>query len=477
MAARKITIEPVTRIEGHGRVTIHLNEQGKVDQTFFHVDEFRGLEKFSEGRPYFEMTQITQRICGICPVSHHLAAAKACDGVARTEPTRPAKLLRELMHMGQLVQSHGMHFFHLAAPDLVLGFDADPAERNVFGIIKADPQLALKAVNLRRYGQQIIERLGGKRVHPNFAVPGGVNAPLSSKDRDAIAGELKAMVEIAKVAVGIGKGWLGANKELAASFATFPSNYMGLVDMEGGLQLYDGEIRVKDAQGKFVAQFKPEHYLSHVAEHVEPWSFLKFPYYRKLGWPGGMYRVGPLGRLNVADKIGTPMANEEFKLFKQINGGRPVEGSLYYHYARLIELVYALERIGQLLDDPDILSSDIRAYPPSSRVPGQGVGVIEAPRGTLFHDYSTDENGQLTRVNLIVATGNNNWAMHTASGLVAKAFVDGSKLTEGVLNRVEAAIRCYDPCLSCATHAIGKMPLEITLVAADGTVLDRISRS
>jgi len=247
--------------------------------------------------------------------------------------------------------------------------------------------------------------------------------------------------------------------------------------MEGGLQLYDGEIRVKDAQGKFVAQFKPEHYLSHVAEHVEPWSFLKFPYYRKLGWPKGMYRVGPLGRMNVVDKIGTPLANEEFKLFKQINGGKPVEGSLYYHYARLIELVYALERIGQLLDDSDILSSDIRAYPPSTRVPGQGVGVIEAPRGTLFHDYSTDENGQLTRVNLIVATGNNNWAMHTASGLVAKAFVDGKKLTEGVLNRVEAAIRCYDPCLSCATHAIGKMPLEITLVAADGTVLDRISRS
>ena len=477
MAARKITIEPVTRIEGHGRVTIHLNEQGKVEESFFHVDEFRGLEKFAEGRPYFEMTQITQRICGICPVSHHLAAAKACDAVARTEPTRPAKLLRELMHMGQMVQSHGMHFFHLAAPDLVLGFDANPAERNVFGIIKADPQLALKAVNLRRYGQQIIERLGGKRVHPNFAVPGGVNAPLSSKDRDAIAGELKAMVEIAKVAVGIGKGWLEANKDLAASFATFPSNYMGLVDMEGGLQLYDGEIRVKDTQGKFVAQFKTEHYLSHVAEHVEPWSFLKFPYYRKLGWPGGMYRVGPLGRLNVVDKIGTPLANEEFKLFRQINGGKPVEGSLFYHYARLIELVYALERIGQLLDDPDILSTDIRAYPPSTKVPSQGVGVVEAPRGTLFHDYSTDENGLLTRVNLIVATGNNNWAMHTASGLVAKAFVDGKKLTEGMLNRVEAAIRCYDPCLSCSTHAIGKMPLEITLVAADGTVLDRISRS
>jgi NAD-reducing hydrogenase large subunit len=476
MEARKITIEPITRIEGHGRITIHLNEEGKVDRSFFHVDEFRGLEKFTEGRPYFEMTQITQRICGICPVSHHLASAKACDGVARVEPPRPAKLLRELLHMGQFVQSHGMHFFHLAAPDLVLGFDADPAIRNVFGIIGANPELALKAVNLRRYGQQIIQRLGGKRVHPNFAVPGGVNAPLSPKDRDEILAEFDTMVGIAKVAVSIGKDWLGSNKELASVFASFPSNYMGLVDMEGGLQLYDGEIRVKDAEGNFVAQFKTDHYLSYVAEHVESWSFLKFPYLRKLGWPDGTYRVGPLGRLNVADKIGTPLANAELKLFKSINGGKPVEGSLYYHYARLIELVYALERVAQLLDDPDIMSNDIRTYPTHTQLPSQGVGVIEAPRGTLFHDYGTDENGQLTRVNLIVATGNNNWAMHTASGLVAKAFVDGNKLTEGMLNRVEAAIRCYDPCLSCATHAIGKMPLEVTLMGADGTVLDRISR-
>jgi NAD-reducing hydrogenase large subunit len=448
MEARKITIEPITRIEGHGKITIHLNEEGKVDHSFFHVDEFRGLEKFSEGRPYFEMTQITQRICGICPVSHHLASAKACDSVARVDPPRPAKLLRELMHMGQFVQSHGMHFFHLAAPDLVLGFDADPAIRNVFGIIAADPQLALKAVNLRRWGQQIIEKLGGKRVHPNFGVPGGVNAPLSSKDRDTIMAEFGTMVDIAKVAVKIGKDWIGANQALVNAFATFPSNYMGLVDMEGGLQLYDGEIRVRDTEGKPLAQFRTDHYLSYIAEHVESWSFLKYPYLRMLGWPNGTYR----------------------------DGGKPVEGSLYYHYARLIELVYALERIAQLMDDPDILSTDIRVYPKVTDLPSNGVGVVEAPRGTLFHDYGTDANGQLTRVNLIVATGNNNWAMHTASGLVAKAFVDGNKLTEGMLNRVEAAIRCYDPCLSCATHAVGKMPLEITLVAADGTVLDRISR-
>ncbi|MDD5711575.1 MAG: Ni/Fe hydrogenase subunit alpha [Smithellaceae bacterium] len=476
MAARKITIEPVTRIEGHGRVTIHLNDDGEVEQTYFHVDEFRGLEKFTEGRPYHEMTQITQRICGICPVSHHLASAKACDGIARVEPPRPAKLLRELMHMGQMVQSHGMHFFYLAGPDLILGFDADPAERNVFGIIKADPELALKAVNLRRYGQQIIERLGGKRIHPNFTVPGGVNAPLEQKDHDAIAAELPAMVAIAKKAVEIGKGWLEANKDLAEHFASFPSNYMGLVDEEGGMQLYDGEIRVKDDQGRMIAQFKGENYLSHVAEHVEAWSFLKYPYYRKLGWPQGTYRVGPLGRMNVIDKIGTPLADREFQQFRQINGGRPVEGSLFYHYARLIELVYALERIEQLLADKDIMSRDIRNSPREVKLPGQGVGVIEAPRGTLFHDYSTDANGQLTRVNLIVATGNNNWAMHTAAGQVAKAFVKGTRIEEGMLNRVEAAIRCYDPCLSCATHALGRMPLEVTLVAADGRILDRISR-
>jgi len=473
---RKITIEPVTRIEGHGRVTIHLDDQGVVEQTFFHVDEFRGLEKFCEGRPYYEMPQITQRICGICPISHHLAASKACDAVARVEPTRTAKLLRELMHMGQTVQSHGMHFFHLAAPDLLFGFDSDPATRNVFRIIKENPKLALKAVNMRRYGQQIIEKLGGKRIHANFSVAGGVNAPLTEENRKAMASELKAITAIAQEAISIAKGWLEANKETAATFASFPSSYMGLVDEEGGLQLYDGEIRVKGAQGNFLAQFKPEHYLSFIAEHVEPWSFLKHPYLRKMGFPQGFYRVGPLGRLNVIDKIGTPLAQEEFKLFRQINGGLPVEGSLYYHYARMIEALYGVERIGQLLDDPDIMSTNVRNYPPLSNVPGQGVGVIEAPRGTLFHDYSTDENGVLTRVNLIVATGNNNWAMHTAAGAVAKAYVDGTKLTEGMLNRVEAAIRCYDPCLSCSTHAIGKMPLEVTLIAADGTVLDRISR-
>ncbi len=472
---KKITIEPVTRVEGHGRVTIHLNDEGAVEQTYFHVDEFRGLERFCEGRPYYEMTQITQRICGICPVSHHLAAAKTCDAVERVVPPRPARLLRELMHMGQTLQSHALHFFYLAAPDLVLGFDADPAIRNVAGIIQADPQLALKAVNLRRFGQQIIERLGRKRVHPNFAVAGGVNAPLTAADRDAIASERDTMIAICLEAITLIRTWLESHADLAASFAAFPSGYMGLVTAEGGLELYDGDVRLKDAEGKLLAQFSPDHYLAYVGEHVEPWSFLKFPFYRKLGWPKGFYRVGSLARLNIVDHIGTPLADEAFRQYRAITGEKPVEGSLYYHYARMIETLYCAERIGLLLDDPEILSNDLRAET-ASAFPSDGVGVIEAPRGTLFHDYSVDENGLLTRVNLIVATGHNNWAMNLSAGQVAKAFVQGEKISEGVLNRVEAAIRCYDPCLSCSTHAIGKMPLVVELIGPDGSVLDRIAR-
>ncbi|MCU0560900.1 MAG: Ni/Fe hydrogenase subunit alpha [Desulfobacterales bacterium] len=475
MTAQKITIEPVTRIEGHARITIHLDDSGAVERSFLHVDEFRGLEKFSEGRPHFEMPQITQRICGICPVSHHLASAKSCDAIMGVEPPRAALLLRELLHMGQFVQSHGMHFFYLAGPDLVLGFDADPAVRNVFGLIEADPQLALKAVGLRRFGQQIIERLGGKRVHPNFAVPGGVNAPLSIQDRDAISGEIETQIGTALEGVGLLNGWVEKNRDLALRFASFPSNYMGMVDAAGRLALYDGEIRICDPAGRRLEQFHPRDYLDHVAEHVEPWSFLKFPHYRKQGWPQGSYRVGPLGRLNVIDAIPTPLAQEEFKRFRQIADGRPVEGSLFYHYARLIELIYALERIDQLLAEPEILALDTRACGPAEPR-CRGIAAIEAPRGTLVHDYSVDANGLIARANLIVATGHNNWAMNRAVESVAKSFVHGPAVAEGMLNRVEAAVRCYDPCFSCSTHAIGRMPLELTLIGPDGRVLGRLAR-
>ncbi len=474
MFAQKITIEPVTRIEGHAKVTIHLDEQGKVGQAFFHVNEFRGFEKFCEGRMYFEMPVITPRICGICPVSHHLAAAKACDALTGATPPRPARLLRELMHMGQMIQSHGMHFFELAGPDLLLGFDVDPAVRNVVGLIQANPALALQAVNLRKYGQEIIRILGGRKVHPNFAVPGGVNRALQPAERDAILAGADEAIATIRTGLAILKEWVEKNREEIERFAVFPSGYLGLVTNEGGLELYDGKCRLIGADGKLLEEFEGRDYLSYIAERVEDWSYLKFPYYKKLGWPAGVYRVGPLGRLNVAEKVDTSLANEEFKAFKALNGGKPIEYTLYYHYARLIEALFAAERVKVLLDDPDILSTDIlntrRDMQP------EGVGVIEAPRGTLFHHYWINEHGQLTKVNLIVSTGHNNWAMSKAVDSVAKMYVDGTKLTEGMLNRVEAAIRAYDPCLSCSTHAVGQMPMVVELYGPDGTRLDVLRR-
>jgi len=471
---RKITIEPITRIEGHAKVTIHLDDEGKVERAYFHVTQFRGFEKFCEGRMYFEMPQITPRICGICPVSHHLASAKACDDLIGAEPPRPAKLLRELMHMGQIIQSHSMHFFHLASPDLLLGFDADPAVRNIVGIIETNPELALKAVKLRKFGQEIISHVSGRRIHSNLAVPGGVNKALTVEERDALLGQIDEMISYIQEGIGIAKGWLEENRETVERFANFPSGYMGLVK-DGALELYDGTVRLKGKDGSILEEFDGANYLHYIGEHVEPWSYLKFPFYRKMGYPDGSYRVGPLGRLNVADRVSTPLAHEEFKQFKALGDGRPVEPSLYYHYARLIEDLYAAERAKELLEDPDILSTDIRTEPGEFK--GEGIGVIEAPRGTLFHHYWTDEEGKITRVNLIVATGNNNWAMCKSVEEVAKLYVDGKRLTEGMLNRVEAAIRAYDPCLSCSTHAMGQMPIVLELYGAGGKMVDRLVRN
>ncbi len=472
---QKITIEPVTRIEGHAKVTLYLNDDGKVDKACLHVNEWRGFEKFAEGRPHFEMPQITPRICGICPVSHHLASAKACDGIAGVQPPRVASLLRELMHMGQIIQSHSMHFFELAGPDMLLGFDSAPSLRNVAGLLKANPDLVKKAVQLRAFGQGIIQKLGGRRIHPTFAVPGGINAPLTTETRDALLSRVDEMTRYIKIGISIARQWFESNAKLVQKFAVFPSGYMGMVDPEGALQLYEGKLRLIDKNGRNLADFDPQNYLQHIAEHVEDWSYLKFPYYKALGWPDGSYRVGPLGRLNVASKIRTPLANDEFKNFKAINGGKPVEGSLWYHYARLIEDLYAIERTKEILLDQEILSSDVLT--PSSKITREGVGCIEAPRGTLFHHFKTDQNGMITRVNLIVATGHNNWAMSKAVEMVAKTFVDGNRLTEGMLNRVEAAIRAHDPCLSCSTHAAGAMPLVIELVDLTGNLIDRISRT
>jgi NAD-reducing hydrogenase large subunit len=474
MVTQKITIEPVTRIEGHAKVTIHLNDLGDVDRAYLHVNEFRGFEKFCEGRMVFEMPTITPRICGICPVSHHLAAAKAADEVYGCPPPRPANLLRELMHMGQIVQSHGMHFFELAGPDLLLGFDANPAERNVVGLIQANPELALKAVGLRKFGQQIIEILAGRRIHPNFAVTGGVNKALSSEGRDQILSDLDESIATIQVGIEIMRGWAEKNQEDINRFAVFPSGYLGLVTPENGLELYDGNIRLIDSKGDQLENFEGKDYLEYIAEHVEDWSYLKFPYYKALGWPNGVYRVGPLGRLNVADKIDTPLANQELGIFKAINGGKPVENTLYYHYARLVEALFAAERVGVLLNDPDILSKDILNTRHDYK--GVGVGILEAPRGTLFHHYWADKNGQLERVNLIVATGHNNWAMSHAVDSVAKTYINGQKIHEGLLNRVEAAVRAYDPCLSCSTHAVGQMPIVVDILDQEGNLVRNLNR-
>lgn len=471
---RKITVEPVTRIEGHAKITINLNDDGNVDHAYMHVNEFRGFEKFCEGRMYFEMPQITPRICGICPVSHHLASAKANDALVGATPPRPALLLRELMHMGQIIQSHGMHFFELAGPDLLLGFDSDPATRNVVGLIQANPELATKAVMLRKFGQEIIRMVGGRKIHPNFCVPGGVNKALSVADKDAILATFDENLATVKVGLEIIKEWAEKNQEMIDEFAVFKTGYGGLVTDKGSLELYDGQMRISNQEGEIWAQFDAANYLDYIAEHVEPWTYLKFPYYIPEGYPGGSYRVGPLGRLNMIDQIDTPLAQEEFLAYRAMNDGKPIENTLHYHYARLIETLFCMEKVRELCEDEDITSTELvnttRDYQ------GEGVGMLEAPRGTLIHHYQADENGKLDKVNLIVSTGHNNFAMTHAVDSVAKTYIKNGDVREGLLNRVEAAIRAHDPCLSCSTHAVGQMPMDVEIKDADGRLVQNLRR-
>lgn len=470
----KITIEPVTRIEGHAKVTIRMNDDGTVEHAYLHINEFRGFEKFCEGRMVIEMPSITPRICGICPVSHHLAAAKAADQVFGSPAPRPAELLRELMHMGQVIQSNGLHFFELAGPDLLLGFDADPAVRNVLGLAQVNPEIALKGINLRKFGQEIIRILGGRRIHPNFAVLGGVNRALQKEDRQAIRAGIPDAIEATQLGIQIIRDWAERNAEDIHKFAVLETGYMGLTTPDDTLELYDGDVRLIDKDGKQLERFHPSTYLDYIAEHVESWSYLKFPYYKKMGFPGGVYRVGSLARLNLAARTGTPLADAELKRFKALGNGKPLGNTLYYHYARLIEILYCIERVEALLADPDIMSNDILNTRRDFR--GEGVGILEAPRGTLFHHYWADENGLITKMNLIVATGNNNWAMSEAVDSVAKTYITGGQVKEGMLNRVEAAVRAYDPCLSCSTHAVGQMPIIVDMVAPDGAILQTLRR-
>jgi NAD-reducing hydrogenase large subunit len=376
--------------------------------------------------------------------------------------------------MGQVIQSHGMHFFELGGPDLILGFDHDPATRNVIGLVQADPELTLKAIRLRKFGQSIISELGERSIHPNFAIPGGVNRAFSADSRDRLLSQIEEQIATIQIGIAIIKRWAEANQEDVNKFAVFPTGYLGLVTPEQSLELYDGRIHLTGRDGSAWAEFDPQNYLDFIAEHVEPWTYLKFPYYKPLGFPEGVYRVGPLGRLNNSRQISTPLANAEFQNFKAINNGKPVENTLYYHYARMIETLFAAERARELLLDPDILSTDILNTRQEPR--GEGVGCIEAPRGTLIHHYQANAYGQLTKVNLIVSTGHNNYAMSKAVDMVAKAYVHGPDVREGMLNRVEHAIRAHDPCLSCSTHAVGQMPLEISIFDSDEQLIRTIRR-
>ena len=470
---KTLTIQPVSRLEGHGKVTIHLDEHNKVKESHFHVVEFRGFERFCQGRLMAEMPVITTRICGICPVSHHLASAKACDAALGLEIPTPAKKLRELMHMGQTIHSHALHFFYLAAPDFVLGPSSDPATRNIVGLVGANPELAKKAIRLRQIGQDIVDHVGGRPIHPVTAIPGGMSRPLSHEHRFQISQELKEAGPLAELALTVVKGIVRDYASIIPRFAAIRTNYMGLTK-NGNLELYDGRSRLRDADGRQIVEFDDADYLQHIGEHVEDWSYLKFPYYTKLGYPSGIYRVGPLARLNVSDQVSTPRANEAFRDFRQLANGGMVHETAYFHYARIIELLYAVERAVELINDDDIISQDVRIQ--ALRRAGEGVGIIEAPRGTLIHHYWVDDSGKIEKANLIVATAHNNAAIDMSVNEVAKQFVDGTKITEGALNMVEMAVRCYDPCLSCATHAVGQMPLDIELLTADGCPLDSVRR-
>lgn len=474
--AKVITIDPVTRIEGHSRITIRLDAQGQVEAARLHITQFRGFEKFTEGRPFQEMPALTARTCGICPISHLLASAKACEEIMAVRIPAAAATLRRLINYGQIIQSHALSFFHLSSPDLLLGMDCDPASRHIFGVAAKFPELAHDGIWLRKFGQRIIERLSGKRIHPNWIVPGGVSQPLSAQARDEIVADLPQAVAIAQKTLDWFKPLIRTFQLEIEYLANFPSLFLALVSPDGSIEHYDGLVRVVDAQRKIVAdKLEAGVYADYIGEAVESDSYLKSPYFKPNGYPDGMYRVGPLARLNVCERMGTPLAERELDEFRGLQANGAVLGSFHFHYARLIEILHALECVSELLESPEILSTRVRAIAsPNKR---EGVGVAEAPRGTLIHHYRIDEDGLITWANLIIATGHNNLAMNQGITQAAKRLVDADRITEGALNRVEAVIRCFDPCLSCSTHALGEMPLRIELFDSRGGLLDSCERN
>ena len=473
---RKIVIEPVTRVEGHGKVTIQLDDNNKVTQTRLHIVEFRGFERFIQGRPYWEVPVIVQRLCGICPVSHHLAAAKAMDVIVGAKKLTPtAEKMRRLMHYGQTFQSHALHFFHLASPDLLFGFDADPMIRNVIGVIKKFPDLAVQGVMMRKYGQEIIKATAGKKIHGTGAIPGGINKNLSIAERDVFLKDIEQMLEWSRGALKIAKDYTVKNLEKLAPFGSFDSNHVGLVNKDGSMELYDGGLRAIDSEGNTIFDHMDnQKYHEFLAEEVKPWSYMKFPFIKQLGPEKGWYRVGPLARVNACDSINTPEAEAARKEFMAVTKDKPNNITMAYHWARMIETLHAIEKINELLHDSDLQGTDLVTKGERQE---EGAAIIEAPRGTLFHHYKVNEQDQVTMANLIVSTTSNNEPMNRAVTKVAEDRISGkSEITEGLMNEVEIVIRAYDPCLSCATHALGKMPLKFELLDNSGNVIDTKAR-
>ena len=469
---QRIVIPHVSRIEGHAQITIDLDDSGQVSDARLHVTQLRGFEKFTEGRMFYEMPAITARICGICPVSHLLASVKACDRIMAVQVPEPAFKLRELLHYAQYVQSHALSFFHLSAPDLVLGMDSDPSARNVFGLAEKHPELAKDGIALRRFGQNAIELLAGQRVHPSWTVPGGVNKPMSVEARETIRKGLPDAMAIARRALTSCKVLCQSFPEEIKSFSNLPTLYAGLSNAKEELQIYDGQIRFRKPDGTLAAVVeKPEHYTQYIAEAALSHSYLKAPFFRPGGYPDGIYRVGPLARLNAARTCGTPEADAELNEFRQFFGAIP-QSAFLNHYARIIEIIWSLEQMQRLLDDPMIIDTNVRAQAGVNQ--SEGVGIIEAPRGILIHHYKVDGNGAITWANLIVATGHNNLAMNYGVKQVAQHFIRDGKITEGILNRVSAVIRAYDPCLSCSTHADGRPSVRIDVRGPGGDVVQTL---
>ncbi|MBI5783947.1 MAG: Ni/Fe hydrogenase subunit alpha [Rhodocyclales bacterium] len=472
---RRVAIEPVSRVEGHGKVTLLLDDDNRVHQVRLHIVEFRGFERFIQGRPYWEVPVMVQRLCGICPVSHHLAASKALDMVLGARLTPTAEKVRRLMHYGQILQSHALHFFHLSSPDLLFGFGSNVASRNVVGVIAAAPETAKKGVLLRKYGQEVIRMTAGKRVHGTGSIPGGVNKSLAAEERESLRKDIYQMVAWSREAVQIIRSLFEKNLAEYNAFGRFEAQSMSLVRADGAMDLYHGGLRARDATGKLLFDhFDYGRYWDVIAEEVKPWSYMKFPFFKNQGPEHGWYRVGPLTRVANCDFIPTPLADRERQQFLAYDGGSAAGATLGYHWARMIEMLHAAESIKDLLNDDDVVGTDLAA-PPGQRQE-RGVGVIEAPRGTLIHHYRVNENDEVIRANLIVSTTHNNQAMNEAIRQVARQYLDGHEVTEGLLNHIEVAIRAFDPCLSCATHALGRMPLEVAIVSRDGTPVDSLMR-